>query len=131
MSTAQDGGNVVTFAERVVTTFNAKKSRGKADDAITLVNPAWHQVVSVYVVAPYRMLALSLFTLTPTQTTYPTPSTHLHPNSYRSETGMSKGSGSLIMQKIGRAFQTTLLPTGAIDALHTGLHDVRFGGLIV
>ena len=38
---------------------------------------------------------------------------------------MSKGSGSLILQKIGRAFQTTLLPTGAIDALHTGLHDVR------
>lgn len=40
---------MVTFAERVVTTFNAKQSRGRADDAITMVNPAWHQVVSVYV----------------------------------------------------------------------------------
>ena len=40
---------MVTFAERVVTTFNAKKSKGKADDPITLINPAWHQVVSVYV----------------------------------------------------------------------------------
>lgn len=38
---------------------------------------------------------------------------------------MSKGSGSLIMQKIARAFETTLKPTGQIDALHTGLNDVR------
>lgn len=63
---------MVTFAERVVTTFNAKKSKGKADDPITLINPAWHQVVSVYVL-------LALLIASPPPLFYPTHS-HPHPS---------------------------------------------------
>jgi hypothetical protein len=144
--TKQDGGNVVTFAERVVTTFNGKMSKGREDDKITMINPAWHDVVSVYVLralfsarqAPVHPSTResekecvhapppSCIMLTAPPFHFPShPHTHTHTSSYRSETGLSKGSGSLILQKMGRAFQTTFMPTGAIDALQTGLHDVR------
>ena len=39
---------------------------------------------------------------------------------YGSETGLSKGSGSLILLKLGRYFKSRFLFTGGVDALHTG-----------
>jgi len=86
----------VTFSERYKSSFNAKASAGSADDQVTIFNPAWHQV-RLPSLPPSKVMSM-----------------------YGSETGLSKGSGSLILLKLRRAFQQEFLFTSGVDALQTG-----------